>query len=280
MNIRITKRYTRFIYNFCCRPRKNFVHIVSAMRSGSTLLKALLAEAPDVSNLPEFDVYPLLQFHSLKRYLVMATRSHKKIIVFKQPPLLGFQEKHPYRQVGYPYIPFKHDKIILLVRNAADAVLSLETLLKATAPREYYLAWGIEKLVDYWCVVYDSALKTLRNFNPDQVYCLRYEDLVAEPKKITQALYAFIGSKKNEGVDSYSQPKNFFWRWGLDDAGELIKSLKVSGGKRHPENEVLKEIIKNSPRLRDIYQKFGYSFPDGQPLPIQQSEVVKSIFTG
>ena len=37
------------------RKRKKFVLLLSTMRSGSTLLKALLANAPDISHLPEVD---------------------------------------------------------------------------------------------------------------------------------------------------------------------------------------------------------------------------------
>ena len=62
-------------------PRKKLVMIVSTMRSGTTLLKALMAEAEDVSNLPETkftrSTNPYLTYYDFFR------SSRKKIIVLK-----------------------------------------------------------------------------------------------------------------------------------------------------------------------------------------------------
>jgi len=56
---------TVFFYIF---PRKTIVLIVSSMRAGSTLLKALLAEAPDVSNLPEFNFNAYAKYNKFRFY--------------------------------------------------------------------------------------------------------------------------------------------------------------------------------------------------------------------
>jgi hypothetical protein len=57
---------------------------------------------------------------------------------------------------------------------------------------------------------------------------LSFDELLREPKIITNQLFNFIGSEKREGVSSYSMPHdNYVWRWGVDDGGDKIKKMQV-----------------------------------------------------
>jgi hypothetical protein len=90
---------------------------------------------------------------------------------------------------------------------------------------------------------------------------IRYEDLTANPKKITKQIFRFIGSKKKEGVTSYRKPENFVWRWGFDDGGENIQKLTVLQPPNEPEQDdvELVKIITNAPRVHALRNRLGYS---------------------
>ncbi len=269
----LIRGYSKGFYNIFSSPNKTFVHIVSTTRSGTTLLKALLAEAPDVSNIREYDVFRVRMKGPLRRYITLAGLSPKRIIVLKKPPLFDFNH---YFADAYPYIPFKEDRIILLVRNIPDTVMSMKKMIvDAHFPKAYhYLTY--KDLIDHWCDVYESIIKNIKGLENSRIYILRYEDLVKDPNRITRELYSFVGSSKKEGVNKYSNPTDREWRWGYDDGGEVIKTLKVSLNKKKVNRELM-SVLKKSKRAKKLYDKFGYSFPNGKIKEVSRTEILKRI---
>jgi hypothetical protein len=201
------------LYHFF--PLKTVCMIVSPMRSGSTLLKALLAEAEDVSNLPEVDTWRYKRCNRYAVYGHVARLCREPVVVLKRP--------------GTPWIPlppsFLRLKVIVLCRDLAGVAASVEKMT-AKAHDVFTEPWTREDAVEYWCVVYEDILANERLWQHD-VRLLRYEDLLADPLGTTCDLFEFLGSKQRQGVDCYRKPEKYDWQWGTDDGGETIRTLKV-----------------------------------------------------
>ena len=188
---------------------RRIVVLLSTLRAGSTLLKALLAEADDVSNLPEVNFQ---RFRSPQSAWQQVTALHDSpIIVLKRPAW--------YHEVlSYPRLPAVDAvKAIILVRDVYETIVSLRqmtfgklTTLMAPLVNGY--------LVHYWARV-TERLCDLREELGDRAYLIRYEDLVTNPQETTQTLFTFIGSHRTAGVEKYREPDNFQWQWGHDDGG-------------------------------------------------------------
>jgi len=234
------------LYHFF--SQKTVCLIVSPMRSGSTLLKALLAEAEDVSNLPEVDTWRYKRCNRYAAYHHVHRLAREPIVVLKRP--------------GKPWIPFPpsflHMKVIVLCRDLASVASSVERMT-ASAREVFARPWTREDSVEYWCEVYEDILRNERLWEHD-VRLLRYEDLVADPKATTADLFAFLGSRRREGVDSYQRPREYDWRWGSDDGGDKIRSLAVQGSEKTEPGVPPAgwERYYASPRVESLRAKLGY----------------------
>jgi len=223
-------------------PRKTVVLIVGSMRSGSTLLKALLAEAPDVPNLPEIEYNKYKIYNRYAIYYKIYKLSKKRVVVLKKPGLYS--------------VPFSREfvrlKIIILTRNVVDCAKSLKVMNST---------WDAGKAVDYWCDVYENILRNKRLLTHNVIF-VKYEDLVNNPKKITKKIFAFIGSVQKQGLDHYKKPESFDWDWGIDDGGDKIKSLKIQGlsTKEKKIDKKLLNVVKSSDRVESLMKRFGYNY--------------------
>lgn len=221
------------------------------MRSGSTLLKALLAEAEDVSNLPEVNFQTLRDSRTAPARL--AQLASEPLVVLKRPAWY-----HETR--SYPRLPALDDfRALVLVRDAYDTVLSLRKMtFGRLSPWLGRLTnrWLAER---YWATVNLRLRDTLESL-AERATLVRYEDLVADPVSETARLFAFIGSRQTAGVDRYRKPASFAWRWGRDDGGEKITSLRVQPPRHPPQREpALLRAIAEAPQVQAVRQWLGYS---------------------
>ncbi|GEM_PF-135052 len=248
---RLGKLYSWVVYHFL--PPKKIVLIMSSMRSGSTLLKALLAEAEGVSHLPEID-YTKFGGNAYHVYRKAYFLSGKRIVVLKYP---GATTKLSPK--------LDRIKIVVLVRDVYEVIQSLLRRHKDTELKH----WTKTDWVKYWCQVYQRILTSVDSMNADVCF-VRYEDLIRDPKMITKKLFSFLGSKTKTGVDHYQRPKNFDWEWGSDDGGEKIKKLQIVQ-ERSPESDVeLQNIIEDSEDAGLLREKFGYLNNNGTVEKIDQ----------
>lgn len=223
--------------------------IASTMRSGSTLLKALLATAEDISDLPETNFQQFRGEQARQRILELAT---SRIVVLKRPAWY-------HESKCYPRLPATEVKAILLVRDVYETVKSLQkmTFRKAHA---WFSPLVNSWLVGYWANVMEQLLQLRGQANAKMI---RYEDLTEQPIACTAELFAFLGSSRHEGADAYGKPEHYDWKWGKDDGGPNIKTLKVQPPKRHgyEDKKLLRTILK-SDRTLQVRQQLGYSdFP-------------------
>lgn len=215
-----------------------WIFILSSMRAGSTLLKALLATRADVSDLPEvsFDgIYSITCAEPIK--------------VLKMPA--GWTE------VGYPSLPDIESKKIILIRNPYDTVVSMQEMMKAVYPKRPKLT-DEKRLLSYWVSTYKSIMNKFYCDDRSDTILVRYEDLIDQTIDSTARIFAFIGCNDVRGTDSYSRPDSYDWQWGEDDGGEVIKTLKVQKGAKSRDNMKLKKLINGSSEIKVLMQSFGY----------------------
>lgn len=222
---------------------------LSVMRSGSTLLKALMAAAPDISSLPETNFQ---KFQSANAEAEIAALCPERIVVLKRPA--WFNETNSYPKL--PNVPLA--KRVILARDVHTTTASLRKMVFRKAEP---LA---PKLVDkwlankYWGPVYANLLDKFPD-DGNMNFWIRYEDLVRDPIEWTGKLFRFLGSDRTEGVDSYPPPQGYDWKWGSDDGGEKIKSLTVQAPKVPQSSMDILKRVKDLPIVAKVRSRLGYA---------------------
>lgn len=231
-----------FYYNFT--QRRRLVCLVSSMRAGSTLLKALMGQAEDVSHLSEYDFSKLNRSGKYIGQVKLREIADEPIILLKRPRW--------FTDTDYPKVPSFASNVIVLYRDVVGVVASS---MKRWPDR------NAEELIDYWVFTYQEIAKRLENYPKDRTLHVRYEDLTESPKVVTGHLFKSIGSVQQQGISSYSLPEKGQWKWGKDDGSEKIKQLEVKASKGLNENMVhissLVEKRNDVQCLRDHYREMS-----------------------
>ena len=232
------------------------VCVASTMRSGSTLLKALLAEAEDVSNLPEQN----FQKFAAGDHAAKSAHTAEAIARLDEHPIIVLKRPGWYNEVKtYPRLPNVEGlKTIVLIRDCYDTVESLRkmTFRKLSGLVSRFTNGWLAK--HYWAGMTRSLLE--RHDDPShETLLVRYEDLTARPLEETARMFDFIGSAQKTGVDSYSKPEDFRWRWGSDDNSDNIKSLTVQARPAKPQTNIaLVKMIETNEQIKQLRKRAGY----------------------
>ena len=221
---------------------------MSTMRSGSTLLKALMAAAPDISSLPETDFQ---KYQSPDAAARIAALSEERIIVLKRPSWFNETKR-------YPRLPnVTSAKRLVLARDVHTNVASLRKM--AFRKVEPFVPKRVDNWLanTYWARTYENLLDRFPD-DGNTNFWIRYEDLVNEPVAWTEKLFKFLGSEQTEGVDSYPPPSGYDWKWGSDDGSDKIKSLKVQAPKIPQSSLDILDRVKALPRVSKVRARLGY----------------------
>ncbi|MGM5483751.1 MAG: sulfotransferase family protein [Nanobdellota archaeon] len=224
------------------KKQKNKIVILSAMRSGSTLLKAILGSARDVSHLPEVDFQ---KEKNVKKYNKLCEES---IIVFKKPA--WFNEIFDYPKL----VRKRRFKKIILYRNPFDCIYSLKKMMHVNKIPliNGFFNWFLVYI--YWYSVYDNLYKKYKK--DEEALFISYDDFIKYPVKISKKLFYFIGSNKKSGTDKYNMHQKG-WKWGIDDNSIKIKTGKVCNKNKPKKDAKLKEMINNSKKVQNLVKKYN-----------------------
>jgi hypothetical protein len=241
---------------------KTVAVVLSTMRSGSTLLKALLATAHDVSDLPETNFQAFAD-----------SAQHDRLYGLSDEPILVLKRPGWFNEIGrYPRLPTGLNlRKIVLVRDVYENVLSIRKMAFRHLP--FLIKTGIGNR--FFCERYwhdtNARLRQITEADPQTTLLLRYEDMLADPITHTARLFAFIGSAQTQGIDTYGRPSAYQWGWGRDDGGDTIKSMKVQSPRpqTYTDPELL-GTIKSSPTVLKLRRQLGYAdlpWGDQEPQP-------------
>lgn len=219
---------------------------MSAQRSGSTLLKALLAVAPDVSHLAEVPFHRYGRFNSWQ----LKSLADEQILVFKKPSWPGEND--------YPSIPPLRDhRIIILIRHPYETLVSTGKMYEKLES-DFWSRWSYKSMLyDYWLPTYERMIARGMPDLPNS-FTVRYEDLTAHPKQETKKLFEFIQSSRIDGADRYERLSDG-WAYMQDDGSPTIKSLKVQSRAIQRTNHELLEMIEAEPRVKAVLNRLGYA---------------------
>jgi hypothetical protein len=207
------------------------------MRSGSTLLKALIATRPDCSHLPETS---FLDYSSVI--------CNERIIVLKKPA--------GYDDFDYPHLAQMGVKKIVLIRNPYDTVYSLLQMF-VSREKTNSNCNNVLYLISYWYMVYNNIVEK-KILESDNTLLVRYEDIIDQPIAETARIFKFIRTEYPEGTDTYIPPVDYEWGWGKDDGGNVIKTLRVQKSVKKRTDKGLLEFINTNSEIQQLLQFYGY----------------------
>ncbi|HEX7972165.1 MAG TPA: sulfotransferase domain-containing protein, partial [Thiobacillus sp.] len=238
------------------KPRIRVVLVLSSMRSGSTLLKSLMAQGEDVSLLDEFHFIPYANHNQYFFYYLVSRLSDKPIIVLKKP----FNNVAAHLPL-YGKTPLSGVRNIVLYRHPYETLLSLKALQR----RKQYGAFSDEQCVAYWGDTYEAVFNNV-DTNRDTLF-VRYEHLTGQTEYVTRQIFEFIGSAHAEGARGYG---DYVWKAGLDDDSDKIRSRTVH------EAEVadpagFETFFRNVPGTNEPFVFYMYFEPNGSSSTFSSS---------
>ncbi|MGE9290400.1 MAG: hypothetical protein ACQKBT_05395 [Puniceicoccales bacterium] len=229
--------------------------LLSTMRSGSTLLKALIASAPDVAHMPEVNFQSVLRSERKRRELELRY-PEERILLLKRPAWFQETGRYPSIPEGIPV------QRIILLRDVYETVRSVGRMMLGKTFDRIPGVWGQKWIArHYWVPITRNLLRHGID-HPETSITVRYEQILHNPERETQAIFQFLGSEQNEGIRSYETPENFRWRWGSDDGSPRIRSKEVLPPRDlGPEDQQRKEWICSLPEVKAMREAAGYVNP-------------------
>ncbi|WP_330281668.1 sulfotransferase family protein [Streptomyces sp. NBC_00588] len=236
------------------------VFVLSSVRSGSTLLRVLLnshsrIRAPHEMHLRTLHVHLSREFTAdamrelqldkdeLEHLLwdrvlhLELTRSGKDVIVDKTPPnTLIWPRLHRC---------WPHARYILLLRHPGAVIASL-TDRRTDPDRE-----AIEAEVLDYSEKLEAARQSL------DTHVVTYEELTAEPERVTRALCDYLGVEWESGMLDYGTKDHGTFRPQLGDWSSTIRSGRIQPARPADGTAAL------PPRLAELARAWGY--PVGAP---------------
>jgi hypothetical protein len=238
--------------------------VLSSVRSGSTLLRVLLdshsaihspqelhlrditvgvregypADALKEIGLDEKSLQELLWDRVLHREL---TESGKRVIVNKTPNDVFIADRI---KECWPDARF-----LFLLRHPAAVARSRQAARPQDTPERNV------KMVKRYCVALQRARETYPGLT------LRYEDLAADPARVTREVCAFLGVEWEPAMLEYGRVGHGRFKAGLGDWSENIKSGRVQPAAPLPSADEVPAP------LRAVCRTWGYLPPEGDDVP-------------
>ena len=231
---------------------RSYAALLSTMRSGSTLVKALLGSAPDIVHLPETNFRTILRSRTRQAAL---ERAHPEgILLLKRPAWFNEAWTYP-RMPGDPSV-----RCVVLLRDAFPTVRSVARMVAGKRGEQWTGLAGLRLLTRlYWAPV-TRRLLAFAEGGEHPVAVVRYEDLLARPEEETLRLFRFLGSAQTEGVRRYGEPENAQWKWGRDDGSPRIRTREVQPPRPLGEADLRrKEALDRIPGVAALRRRAGFA---------------------
>lgn len=222
------------------------------MRSGSTLLKALLGSAPDVAHLPEVNFQKVLPSAKLREE--MESEYPEGILLLKRPAWFNETRSYPRIDENHPV------RRIILLRDVYETVRSVGRMIGGKRFDRFPGLWGHRLLAKhYWAPVTRNLLRQARTHSNESILIF-YESLLTDPENETLRILKFIGSTQEKGFRSYTSPENAKWKWGSDDGSPRIRTREVQPPRElSPRDRQHRDTLCADPVIREIRENAGWA---------------------
>ncbi|MEL7131355.1 MAG: sulfotransferase [Pseudomonadota bacterium] len=269
-------------------PLDRPIFVVGHPRSGTTLLASMLGRHPDIVSTPEslylnivrFQVAPVLSRgpeavlkvieNSPMRFLVLdrdilltalnALDTLSEATVFQtvlecfraadgKPRLL---EKTPWHLRGMDdlFEWFPDARILWIMRDGRACVASLIKVPWATSDPIVLARQWVRNI---------SIGKMLRDERPDQVYMVRYEELIGDPRPVMEPVMTFLGVEPSEEMFEHDRevrtvkPTETWWK---ENVGRPLMSNRAEAWRKEMDPKLVSQLeMIMGPLLED----FGYA---------------------
>ncbi|MEL6566064.1 MAG: sulfotransferase [Pseudomonadota bacterium] len=269
-------------------PLDRPIFVVGHPRSGTTLLASMLGRHPDIVSTPEslylnivrFQVAPVLSKgpeavlkvieNSPMRFLVLdrdilltalkALDTLSEATVFQtvlecfrsadgKPRLL---EKTPWHLRGMDdlFEWFPDARILWIMRDGRACVASLIKVPWATSDPIVLARQWVRNI---------SIGKMLRDERPDQVYMVRYEELIGDPRPVMEPVMTFLGVEPSEEMFEHDRevrtvkPTETWWK---ENVGRPLMSNRAEAWRKEMDPKLVSQLeMIMGPLLED----FGYA---------------------
>jgi tetratricopeptide (TPR) repeat protein len=183
------------------------IFIVGMPRSGTSLLEQILSNHPlifgagevntlhsSLFNLFSSEIEGKSLFDKLQKIRVLyldhlSIMTEKRIITDKLP--LNFM------WIGFIAYMFPTAKIIHIVRDPIATSFSIYKTLFANGSLNF--SYGEEDIIEFY-KLYEGIMQFWIKYLPDNLFTIRYEDLVNNPKSVMQSVFSYLDLPYDENV--------------------------------------------------------------------------------
>ena len=235
------------------------VFILCSVRSGSTLLRVLLNTHSEIHSPPELHLRAVkikpIRRHSPRRSLRRAGLDEQRLRDLLWYRLLDRELEGSGKRILVRKTPsdvfivddivrcWPRARFIFLLRHPASIAQSRQRARPGDSHEQ-----NVAKVLRY-----GHALEDARRTHPGLT--VRYEDLVADPARVTREICAFLGVEWEPHMLDYGRFSHGTYAAGLGDWSEQIKSGRVQPPKPLPgRDEVPVELV-------DLARAWGYLPP-------------------
>ncbi|MEO5565739.1 MAG: sulfotransferase [Luteimonas sp.] len=185
------------------------VFIVGMPRTGTTVLERILGGHPQVADAGELNDFQHAASQASNRFIRLPLGLDDiAALASVDPQVIGtnYLERTAWRYVGRTRLIDKNPqnafaagliatalpqaRILCLVRDPVDACFS--NLKELFAPGAYAYSYDLQEVADHYAR-FRRLVDHLRSSHPEQFLVVDYENLVADPVQVTEAVLRFCG---------------------------------------------------------------------------------------
>lgn len=178
---------------------------------------------------------------------------HKKAMRYSNKSRLFLKENHTAVMFAIFNQHFPNAKYVFQVRDPRDFALSCKKArfdLPAMA--------SIAHTTKIWAMDQHAALSVLHSLGPERVFVQRYEDLVANPENVLQALCAFLGVDFESDLLTFNEKESAKRSADFRGWKNLNRPFMSTNTAKYKSGLSAREIRAIEFRLGPSMQRFGY----------------------
>ena len=231
------------------KSKNKMIFILGMPRSGTTLVEQIISSHPDVYGAGELNFLSRLIYKNFFKkdkinFIANFQELNNADLTLVSNAYFGFIKNFGssktyitdkalfnFQWIGFIKILFPEAKIINCIRDPKDNCLSI---YKNLFENEGHWCYNKKELVDCY-KLYIDLMDFWNEKLPDEIYNIKYEDLVGNPKNKIKELIAAAGLDWNEKCLKFNENKNAIKTLSVNQARKKIYSSSVKSYEKYKE---------------------------------------------